>query len=47
VTAATPSGSGRSVAIGGIWLGFFFHQLMRRPLIPVNDPYMAEALEHE
>lgn len=35
------------VAIGGIWLGFFFHQLMRHPLVPVNDPYMAEALEHE
>ncbi len=35
------------VAIGGVWLGFFFHQLMRRPLVPVNDPYMAEALEHE
>ena len=35
------------VAIGGIWLGFFFHNLAQRPLIPLGDPYMAEALEHD
>jgi hypothetical protein len=35
------------VAIGGIGLGFFFHQLAKRPLIPINDPYMVEALHDE
>ncbi len=35
------------IAIGGIWLGFFFHQLAKQPLIPVGDPYIVEALEHE
>jgi hypothetical protein len=35
------------VAIGGVWLGFFFHQLAKLPLVPVGDPYVVEALEHE
>lgn len=31
--------------IGGIWLFFFFKNLVQRPLLPVNDPYLKEALE--
>ena len=30
----------------GIWLFVFLGQLVRRPLLPVNDPEFAEALEH-
>ena len=33
------------IGVGGIWLFFFFRQLVQRPLLPVNDPYMKEALE--
>lgn len=34
------------VAIGGIWLWAFFDQLMKRPLIPINDPYLENAIAH-
>jgi hypothetical protein len=34
------------IALGGIWLAFFFRQLKSMPLIPVNDPNLQEALEH-
>jgi hypothetical protein len=30
----------------GIWLAYFFYQLEKRPLIPVNEPFLVEALEH-
>lgn len=33
------------VGIGGIWLTVFFRIIVRRPLLPVNDPYMQEALD--
>ena len=33
--------------IGGIWVWFFLRQLGRRPLLPLNDPYLREALAHE
>ena len=33
------------VAIGGLWLWMFFTQLAQRPLLPVGDPYLREALE--
>jgi hypothetical protein len=33
------------VAIGGLFVWMFFTQLRRRPLLPVNDPYLASALE--
>jgi hypothetical protein len=33
------------LAIGGIWLTLFFRTLSRRPLIPINDPYLQEALD--
>jgi hypothetical protein len=34
------------VGMGGIWLAYFLIQLGRRPLMPINDPHLAEALEH-
>jgi hypothetical protein len=32
--------------IGGVFLAVFLMVLTRRPLLPVNDPFLAEALEH-
>ncbi|MGI8656092.1 MAG: hypothetical protein ACR2LC_12845 [Pyrinomonadaceae bacterium] len=32
------------VAIGGIWLAAFAYRLSQRPLLPVNDPYLADGL---
>jgi hypothetical protein len=29
------------------WLVYYFWQLQRRPLIPTNDPHLAEILEHD
>jgi hypothetical protein len=34
------------IGMGGIWLAYFLIQLGRRPLMPINDPHLAEALEH-
>jgi len=34
------------VAVGGLWLWYFFDQLTKRPLVPVNDPYLEGAIEH-
>ncbi|MGI8811435.1 MAG: hypothetical protein ACR2IH_02770 [Pyrinomonadaceae bacterium] len=34
------------VAVGGIWLWYFFGQLMKRPLVPVMDPFFESAIEH-
>jgi hypothetical protein len=34
------------VAVGGIWLWWFFGELMKRPLIPVNEPYLENAIAH-
>jgi hypothetical protein len=33
------------LAIGGIWVWFFIAQLAQRPILPVRDPHLAEALE--
>jgi len=33
------------VAIGGLWLAFFFHNLRRRPLLPLYDPMTIPILE--
>ncbi|HMV49589.1 MAG TPA: hypothetical protein PKD31_17650, partial [Blastocatellia bacterium] len=33
-----------AIGLGGIWLGWFFWQLRQRPLLPPNDPQLAEAL---
>jgi hypothetical protein len=34
------------VGLVGIWLAYFLYQLERRPLLPLNDPHLEEALEH-
>ena len=34
------------VAVGGIWIWYFFGQLMKRPLVPVMDPFLENAIEH-
>ena len=33
-------------ALGGIWLAAFLWQLQQRPLMPVGDSHLEEALEH-
>ncbi|HEY2930206.1 MAG TPA: hypothetical protein VGK99_00540 [Acidobacteriota bacterium] len=32
--------------VGGLWFGYFLTQLGRAPLLPIHDPYLAEALSH-
>ena len=32
------------IGLGGIWVAVFITQLQKRPLLPINDPYLAEAL---
>lgn len=34
------------IATGGIWLWWFFGELLSRPLVPARDPYFEEAIEH-
>ena len=34
------------VAIGGIWLWWFFGELLKRPLVPVQDPFFESAIDH-
>jgi hypothetical protein len=34
------------LGICGLWLAYFLLQLEKRPLLPVNDPNLEEALEH-
>jgi hypothetical protein len=33
------------IGIGGIWLWLFLSRLADRPLLPMRDPHLAEALE--
>ncbi|HZI58723.1 MAG TPA: hypothetical protein VFF39_18215 [Verrucomicrobiae bacterium] len=33
------------IAMGGIWLFFFYMRLSKRPLMPVNDPGFAQMVE--
>ena len=35
------------LGIGGIWLSAFAAQLKQRPLLPLGDPKLAEALQHD
>jgi hypothetical protein len=35
------------VTIGGLWLFWFVRELKTRPLLPLHDPYLAEAIAHE
>ena len=34
------------LAIGGFWFAWFLRELKSRPLLPINDPYLPEAIEH-
>jgi len=34
------------IGIGGVWLWYFASQLKTRPLVPVQDPYLEDALSH-
>jgi len=34
------------IAVGGIWLWWFFGSLMKRPLVPVKDPFFPSAVTH-
>ena len=34
------------IAVGGIWVWYFLGQLMKRPLVPVMDPFLDRAIEH-
>lgn len=34
------------IAVGGLWLWWFFGELMKRPMVPVMDPYLEGAIEH-
>jgi hypothetical protein len=34
------------IALGGLWIGAFASELGKRPLLPVHDPSLAEALGH-
>lgn len=35
-----------TIGVGGIWLWYFFGELMKRPLVPVNDPFLDNAIKH-
>ncbi|HYJ92783.1 MAG TPA: hypothetical protein VEV84_15845 [Pyrinomonadaceae bacterium] len=34
------------IAVGGIWLWWYFGELLKRPMAPANDPYFESAVEH-
>jgi hypothetical protein len=34
------------VAIGGLWLWYFLGQLRSRPIVPVMDPFLENAIHH-
>ena len=34
------------IALGGVWVALFLWQLQTRSLLPMGEPYLAEALEH-
>ena len=34
------------IGLAGIWLAYFLSQLEKRPLLPLHDPHLSEALEH-
>jgi hypothetical protein len=34
------------LALGGVWIALFLWQLQSRSLLPMGEPYLAEALEH-
>jgi hypothetical protein len=34
------------IAVGGLWLWYFFDQLTKRPIVPIKDPYLENAIAH-
>ncbi|MGI8555550.1 MAG: hypothetical protein ACR2LT_04235 [Pyrinomonadaceae bacterium] len=34
------------LAVGGLWLWWFFGELIKRPLVPINDPFLENAIAH-
>ena len=34
------------IAVGGLWLWWFFGELLKRPMVPAKDPYFEGAVEH-
>jgi hypothetical protein len=34
------------IAIGGLWLAYFFYELKKRPLLPPQDPFVDNAIKH-
>jgi hypothetical protein len=34
------------LGVVGLWLAYFLTQLEKRPLMPINEPHLMEALEH-
>jgi len=34
------------IALGGFWLWYFLSQLDKRPLMPLGEPHLEEALQH-
>lgn len=34
------------IAFGGLWVWFFLGQFMKRPIVPVKDPFFEKAIEH-
>ncbi len=34
------------LAVGGIWLWWFFGELLKRPLVPIRDPFLENAIDH-
>ena len=35
------------LAVGGLWLASFAWLLKRRPILPIGDPYLEEAVGHD
>ena len=34
------------IAVGGIWLAYFFWELSKYPMVPENDPFLENAIKH-
>lgn len=34
------------VAVGGLWLWWFFGELKKRPMLPLQDPFVENAIKH-
>ena len=34
------------IAVGGLWLAYFFYELKKRPMLPHQDPFYENAIKH-